>query len=513
MLYKEAVRRLYVQILIIIGICAYANAESLYVVRHGADTTNNLLVFEIVDNELVFQAQQTITTAGYGGIDLAIDNENNVVFVSNESSSVLTLVNAKTLDEITTVTLSGPTDLTGIVYDPTQQKLYGTERNTNELYSYSWNAQTNAMTPDPCNPFELDGGIDYACGLSLNGSILYVSDYYYLIGQQNAPRSSLVYKYDVTDEFSYQGTIDMDDGIVSIVHDSYENAMYAGAYGGTNDTYIIKHDLDLGSPIQKDIGTNAIGIETNDNTGLLYVTTYRYDPCSFSSGGVEVYDTSSWTSDPNQVVTYEDIYNSTNDDDVTISNLAGLVIGGPYKPEIMGVTITPDPCTCIYPADQGDPCYIEYTICYSGGGQGDQTNTWLTAHLPNELYPTDPCDEHFFLTEYAFIWNLTTVAEDANNCVSFEAYVLPGAEPLGSFTLEVELESDTSYTTETITTNICCWGGDTIYVNQNVSDEELHTGISWQNAYANLQDAINRADQGCGNEIWVAKGTYIPTEE
>jgi parallel beta-helix repeat protein len=36
--------------------------------------------------------------------------------------------------------------------------------------------------------------------------------------------------------------------------------------------------------------------------------------------------------------------------------------------------------------------------------------------------------------------------------------------------------------------------------------------MSWENAYRDLQDALARARAGCGSEIWVAAGTYKPTQ-
>src|SRR5205823_3662068 len=46
------------------------------------------------------------------------------------------------------------------------------------------------------------------------------------------------------------------------------------------------------------------------------------------------------------------------------------------------------------------------------------------------------------------------------------------------------------------------------YVNKNVS--RPGDGLSWSNAFANVQDALTAAGGGC-TAIWVARGTYTPT--
>lgn len=55
-----------------------------------------------------------------------------------------------------------------------------------------------------------------------------------------------------------------------------------------------------------------------------------------------------------------------------------------------------------------------------------------------------------------------------------------------------------------------------IYVDANISRDStstIHDGTSWATAFSNLQDALTKASSSPGpDQIWIAKGTYIPTQ-
>jgi len=60
-------------------------------------------------------------------------------------------------------------------------------------------------------------------------------------------------------------------------------------------------------------------------------------------------------------------------------------------------------------------------------------------------------------------------------------------------------------------TDVCCWGGEIIRVDAAVEcDPNDQDGATWETAYGKLQDALAQASP-C-DEIWVAQGTYKPTE-
>jgi hypothetical protein len=53
----------------------------------------------------------------------------------------------------------------------------------------------------------------------------------------------------------------------------------------------------------------------------------------------------------------------------------------------------------------------------------------------------------------------------------------------------------------------------TIYVSAKAKGRAAPDGMSWQTAFANLQDALDKAASTPGSdEIWIAEGTYVPTK-
>lgn len=58
-------------------------------------------------------------------------------------------------------------------------------------------------------------------------------------------------------------------------------------------------------------------------------------------------------------------------------------------------------------------------------------------------------------------------------------------------------------------TVLVCPIGNQIYVDENAVGTQ--SGYSWENAFTNLQDALNGIPCSQVNQIWVAKGTYYPT--
>jgi len=166
---------------------------------------------------------------------------------------------------------------------------------------------------------------------------------------------------------------------------------------------------------------------------------------------------------------------------------------------------------CVYPWNMIDENYLVYNICYDANGYAD-TNVVITDYLPVEVEyyssSSDPCGV-YHLDSNTVTWDINDISGADSNCLQLTVKVNYYAKPGRKIKNYCEMEGDQyfSYTIEE--TNICCYGGDIIYVNQDANG--YNNGTSWLDAYTDLQDAFHTARE-CGCEqIWVAKGTYRPT--
>jgi parallel beta-helix repeat protein len=177
-----------------------------------------------------------------------------------------------------------------------------------------------------------------------------------------------------------------------------------------------------------------------------------------------------------------------------------------YKPSIM--TLTKVDTNAPNPVLPGN--FITYGITYGPNSQS-HSNVRLVDYLPPEVNFTNPSDQNYNPVNHSYTWSIGSVSAGASPAsVTLIVRVNYLAEPNGVIINHCKIESDSSYTAATAETSVSPWQPNVIYVD-NMAKRGSNTGMSWANAYLDLQDALERAASGYGSQIWVAEGIYKPT--
>jgi hypothetical protein len=270
------------------------------------------------------------------------------------------------------------------------------------------------------------------------------------------------------------------------------------------------------------------------------LTTYRNHGIQYKEnyGSIEMWDTADWQAEPNTLPITEvtAIYDDLNTDGANMASLSGIIVAETPKSPIQ-IVKTDNVETCISP-ESVDPNVV-YTVGVSD--PNGQTNLWIVDHLPREVdfVSASPEDQNYGydLQTHTYTWFLPSLAGydpndpnsipggDPNEYFTLTASVNGWAEPMGSFVNLVTAESAVSYGWTAVETDVCCWGGNVIYVDPRAVEDAgyisfgdlegtwatgRNTGTSWEDAYRDLPRALTRAAKGCGSEIWVAGGSYRP---
>ena len=466
-----------------------ARAKSIYaIINHPSDIIG---AYKIDGNQIDYQKEIQAPQHGFRAIDFAIDSDSSCIFVTYEASNFIEIMNAKTLEHEGTVTATEANDLAGIVFDEAKQKLYTVDRGTYNLFVYFWNPNTKTLTPDGSNP-KILADLTGAHGIALDttNDHLYVANF-----------SNIVHYYD-TNGWRHVDSNDIGEIAVDVDIDSDRGYLYAGGY--TAHDYLLKFDLSTGIGGANDIGAGVIGLAVDPNSGLVYTTTYHNQ--------LRVYDTST---SPFTLTDYEDISAGCG---VCVPSLDVS-----YKDPFPLVTLVKDDndVDCVSPLISeeehesfGTPYnWLYYTIDCNANGHAD-TNVFITDYLPVEVdyNSSDPCG-FYDPCKRTVTWIIGDMSASYSNTFRIQVGVNYYAKPGHKIINLCGIENDEYYTFAVEDTNICCYGVDIIYVNQDANDpNSYHNGTSWLDAYTDLQDALHTARK-CGREqIWVAEGMYKPTK-
>ena len=165
---------------------------------------------------------------------------------------------------------------------------------------------------------------------------------------------------------------------------------------------------------------------------------------------------------------------------------------------------------CAYPWNEIDENYLIYNISYDANGFAD-TNVIITDHLPSDVnyISSDPCGV-YDSNWHTVTWDINDISASDSNTFSIQVGVNYYARPGDTITNFCEMEGDRYYAFTTWPTDICCYGGDIIYVDANANG--FNNGTSWLHAYKDLQEALAGAPNCDCEQIRVAQQTYMPTD-
>jgi hypothetical protein len=501
--------------------------KSVYAIAsHSTSATNAYRV----KNDGTIDFQTTVDSAEYFSIratGLCVWPSIDRMFATYEDGGLISWGSTKTLtrdtdDEITTPEFS----LAGIVADEAKGVLYVVSRSGGRLYTYTFDIENDTLVlvhpNDPAYPNRayrqlegLESSTTFGLALDDDGGplvfgfstgLLYITD------------GTSTVRYYNTLTWELEGTVNMGRSAVGIDVDG-DGHLYAGGYfGNPAHNYLMRYDLNDSDPntalTEKDMGYNITDIIVDRNTGILYTTTRQV--IDGRTGAVEVYDPAYWDSaDPNDF--YLDMDSRPN-----FGGPAGIAIGSQYKPDNgMVIEKIDDVTGCVEPND-----VYQYEIAFHAG-LGDEPNVVITDKLPEGVifvsaYPNDP--NWCYYTDrpvHTYTWELGDVTGydpntwqggDPNYYFTLTVQVNNHAEPAGILYNRVSAESDDSYVEDDEETSVCWWDGTIIYVDKNAPGP--HIGTTWETAYLNLTDALDRAALASFDpnliDIFVADGVYKP---
>ncbi len=507
-----------------LAVDSMTKADSVFAISRHTDST--VQGYGQVDGgpfDLYYNDQ--LPANGSGAIDLAISENDDLLFASYDGANIIEVVNAKTMEPVATEFMSGGTEneIAGMDFCSASNCLLAAERYDSNIRILEYDPVNKLFTKNvEVQMPTVTGGILGVCVDEVEMRI-YISQsqdvvkYFDFLFEQNEP--NLVYGGEIPIEWDGQSRIAV--GIAVYNDGAGTKYLYSTGYNHENANehpYIIRTSLtasnqvDLNAPgtIDGRVGvymgpfTFVAGVDVDPATGTLFAATLG------SLSSVQVYDTLTWTSDPN-TTGYTQLITNNN-----LSGPAGIVYTlKDYWTSQLYVhkeQVIPDPnIVCVEPNE-----LVTYKIAFHQG-KIDEYNVVVREILADQTaFVSAVPDTGFYdsLT-HTYAWDIGNLPgldpngpTDPNLYFEITVQVLDAAPPGGKITNWAEVESDNSYAEVLVDTLVCCWDPGIIYVDKNAAG--YNSGINWENAYVNLNKALTRASQGCGSEIWVAQGTYLP---
>ena len=180
-----------------------------------------------------------------------------------------------------------------------------------------------------------------------------------------------------------------------------------------------------------------------------------------------------------------------------------------------------DPDSCVCP-ESSDP-NLTYTISYTVDA-ADVATAIMSIYLPKgvDFLAADPDCGVYDEELHSYYLMIDDTGQGASGTIDIDVRVNEWANPTDVLICRAYLDVAESFAEATEIIDVCCRGGQIIYVDPDAIEVTVeiggleyatgrNTGLSWDDAYRDLQMALTRAGNSCGSVIWVAKGKYCPT--
>jgi len=388
--------------LIILGIVFLISgtvcAKSLYTISAINANPTPIEAYNIEFNgSITFQAAYQAPFHGGGAVGIDIDSDSETLFITYEYTNLIQVLDANSIVDLGTTTVSGANSLAGIAFDNEKQLLYAVDRWTNNLYVYYWNSLTKNLAIKESR--SLDGNpSSFGIALDEINDVLYIADFY----------TSVMYYS--TDSWEKLGEFGLSHYPQSIAVDAKNQFIYTGS-GWDGTTLLSKYDLKTGVEITTNVGEGVMGMAVDPTTDLLYANIGMYIGW-FST--IRVFN-----SDLNE------LYSTTLN--YPYPSPTGLCIPAKdvgYNPCNLckedGVKTNENP-------NPGD--FINYTICFENVNDYDLHNVVLTENLPENITYISS-SEGLDICDNVLYWNFSTISSEENCCmwllVQIDSSVKPG---------------------------------------------------------------------------------------
>jgi uncharacterized repeat protein (TIGR01451 family) len=388
----------------VIGGTALANPKSMYVIANINASPTPIQAYDIAPapTYLTFQATHNVPRHASGGVGLAIDSDSGYLFVTYENSNIIELIDGTTMTSAGTVIAPGAFNLSGIVVDEDNTKVYTVDRNTNKLYVYSWNSGVPSLSLDGIQTLT---GVSAAQGIALD----YVNDKLY-VGDKTT-----TVKIFNTSDWSPAGVFPVSQAAMGIAIDVANQLVYTGnAWPGYGSTGLLsKYNLTTTTESTINIRTltnnsvdNVVGLAVDQDSGLLYITTGNQ-----GGGGSDllmVFNSA-----------LSELYRTGDIGDPTGIAIPIGEIG--YNP--LGLTKGDNIAISVLPGGN-----IEYTICYDNTSNFPVTGVTIVDQLPPEVtYVSDNAGGNEVAGTVT--WNIGALSPGQGACIKLIVQVDPGTPP------------------------------------------------------------------------------------